>query len=479
MSHDLREMIPQIRAAAERGQAERILLDLLSIWPSNRAPALAAAIARLSGRTLRREIAPDIRAWHQIASRCDPLSVADLLSGPISLQPSALCKQLRALERFPPDPRVARLAERALAQMQHSQLPLTAQATVAARALLYRHGPSAHPDVDPLVQELSAAAALPPSPEEELLTAIYADPDSDGPRHVYADWLQQQGDPMGHHLSLALSGAQMPVSYGANPSLQRFICHHMGILAQGALSYRRGFVDRVVVSHGPLNIEMPGWSLVEEVEIHEPSEETAREMPKLAQLPRLRLVDLRLLGQSEDTLRVFWPTLERIAPRELGLWAIPASARAQLSTWPSLRCLWRHVYRTPVPIDAGALPALSAPLDLGLWSHSQSTSALLSLALRAAPSAPEQIREIRVQRPHLAGKGLLGLSIALSRDERGELRRLSIRGVCAAHIRELQRIVPRDCGEQISGVSVEAHPGEPPEVGLLAGEALALALGRS
>jgi uncharacterized protein (TIGR02996 family) len=40
--------------------------------------------------------------------------------------------------------------------------------------------------------------------EDDLVAAIRADPDSDVPRMVYADWLQQQGDPLGEWIALSL-----------------------------------------------------------------------------------------------------------------------------------------------------------------------------------------------------------------------------------------------------------------------------------
>lgn len=39
-----------------------------------------------------------------------------------------------------------------------------------------------------------------------MLAAIEAAPDEDGPRLVYADWLQQRGDPRGEFIALQLAG---------------------------------------------------------------------------------------------------------------------------------------------------------------------------------------------------------------------------------------------------------------------------------
>lgn len=42
--------------------------------------------------------------------------------------------------------------------------------------------------------------------EDAMLAAIEAAPDEDGPRLVYADWLQQRGDPRGEFIALQLAG---------------------------------------------------------------------------------------------------------------------------------------------------------------------------------------------------------------------------------------------------------------------------------
>lgn len=46
--------------------------------------------------------------------------------------------------------------------------------------------------------------------EDELLAAIQAEPDSDAPRLVYADWLQSQGDPLGEYIALSLRQTEDP-----------------------------------------------------------------------------------------------------------------------------------------------------------------------------------------------------------------------------------------------------------------------------
>lgn len=59
------------------------------------------------------------------------------------------------------------------------------------------------------LKERSLAAIFGPelSPEEDaMLAAIDAAPDDDGPRSIYADWLQERGDPRGEFIALQRSG---------------------------------------------------------------------------------------------------------------------------------------------------------------------------------------------------------------------------------------------------------------------------------
>ena len=44
--------------------------------------------------------------------------------------------------------------------------------------------------------------------EEDLLAAVYEDPASDAPRAVYADWLLDQGHPLGEFIQLQLARAK-------------------------------------------------------------------------------------------------------------------------------------------------------------------------------------------------------------------------------------------------------------------------------
>ncbi len=58
--------------------------------------------------------------------------------------------------------------------------------------------------------------------EAEFLAAVYAAPDDDGPRGVYADWLVGRGDPRGEFIALQLSKAdKSPRALARERSLER------------------------------------------------------------------------------------------------------------------------------------------------------------------------------------------------------------------------------------------------------------------
>jgi uncharacterized protein (TIGR02996 family) len=44
--------------------------------------------------------------------------------------------------------------------------------------------------------------------EDKLLAEVYASPDDDAPRLVYADWLQERDDPRGEFIALQIARAR-------------------------------------------------------------------------------------------------------------------------------------------------------------------------------------------------------------------------------------------------------------------------------
>ena len=122
------------------------------------------------------------------------------------------------------------------------------------------------------VGELGKARPSPAANEVALLEAIYANPDDDAPRLVYADWLQERGDPRGEFIAMQLSSKRDPAA--ENALVKKHKKAWLGPLASilgGDLEFRRGFPakgaakfrhQRDAEQYGALR----EWATVEELE---------------------------------------------------------------------------------------------------------------------------------------------------------------------------------------------------------------------
>src|SRR3712207_2179231 len=93
---------------------------------------------------------------------------------------------------------------------------------------------------------------------QTLLDLVCADPDDDGPRLVYADWLDERGAPRGEFVRVQLALARLPATDPRRAELiqrekELLDAHREEWLAPfrplvSAAEFRRGFVDEVKVS---------------------------------------------------------------------------------------------------------------------------------------------------------------------------------------------------------------------------------------
>lgn len=118
--------------------------------------------------------------------------------------------------------------------------------------------------------------------EEDLLAEIFAAPDDDGPRAVYADWLSERGDPRGEFITLQLRGIDL--------ARQAELIAQHGRAFAGALEpfvyrkapriFERGFLASATLQPKLSEDQMwmaitrPEWSLVHTLDIR-----TARDRP--------------------------------------------------------------------------------------------------------------------------------------------------------------------------------------------------------
>jgi len=116
---------------------------------------------------------------------------------------------------------------------------------------------------------------------DKLLEAIYAAPDDDTPRSVYADWLQDQGDPHGELIMLQLSRLRAPPSRAALRRERALIAQHRqawlgplwDVVRRTHIRFERGFADELVLrplmkpKHRALATGEPRWRTVRTLDV--------------------------------------------------------------------------------------------------------------------------------------------------------------------------------------------------------------------
>ncbi|AEI63690.1 TIGR02996 domain-containing protein [Corallococcus macrosporus] len=89
---------------------------------------------------------------------------------------------------------------------------------------------------------------------QQLLAAVVAQPEEDAPRLVYADHLQQQGDPRGEFIAVQVALAAEPASpprraegpgLGVGAPARRAWRAELGLNPRQAGDFRRGFIEAV------------------------------------------------------------------------------------------------------------------------------------------------------------------------------------------------------------------------------------------
>ncbi|MBK7399055.1 MAG: TIGR02996 domain-containing protein [Myxococcales bacterium] len=208
--------------------------------------------------------------------------------------------------------------------------------------------------------EIRALLPAPPAhPEAPLLAAIVAAPDDDGPRLVYADWLQERGDKLGEWIAVEVGLARTPGDrklVARRKALTRthadraaLIAPVRPILQYGDWSYERGMLKRIevqeiAVSDRPL-LAHPRFATVEEIEFLRTSDEDVLHWLRTPALPSLRRVRVD---------------------------SIVFAALASGPPVPTLRHVSTHAEQLPPPdptiADAPGLPSLCV-LEFYSWSH--------------------------------------------------------------------------------------------------------------
>src|SRR6266511_6221714 len=94
--------------------------------------------------------------------------------------------------------------------------------------------------------------------EDAFLQAVLDEPDDDAPRLIYADWLEERGDPRGEFIRVQCALARLPPDDPRRPELrareQALLAEHRDAwlapireLADGDGKFHRGFVEQVTL----------------------------------------------------------------------------------------------------------------------------------------------------------------------------------------------------------------------------------------
>jgi uncharacterized protein (TIGR02996 family) len=303
------------RDALDAGDVREGIRHLLGFWRDAPVPVVADQIAELDA-ALRPDLIDDQQTWLDaaIAPSDDDFGVIarSLLVTPRARAEERLVAAVRA--GWPPDPRLGVVLQGAMTKVRwtaNSSRPTwevlfalldqsedprfldwvpAFDVRPAQREWLVEHFqtprtrarfPAGAPSLsaaDAVLWDEVVAASAPPAVAlgvddtlESLLAGVYADPTSDGPRLVLADWLLERGDPRGEFIAAQCVGR--PLSRELVALLKKHEHEWTGpigsVLAKKR-SYRRGFLAAATVRFKqPQDVtavgEHPAWATVDEL----------------------------------------------------------------------------------------------------------------------------------------------------------------------------------------------------------------------
>lgn len=273
-----------------------------------------------------------------------------------------------------------------------------ARLDAADAAVLDAAGPAPSP---------SAKKAGSPRSDAELLAMVYAAPDEDDPRLVFADALSERGDPRGEFIVLQIERAR---GRGSEAQLAREIELHdadakrratwaLPLANGGNCRFARGFPVRVALNPTTAKkiVGDPAWATVHE----------AADLERVSGKVGLELLDHPAAAGLRSITRLpEWGA--KLAPKErvfeqVVMRYLPSAA--QLALWPKLERLELEFATTAPKLPVGLLA--SAPRLRELVFDSQATIEAESLAsapqltaldVRLSPLAPDALTPLRALR---------------------------------------------------------------------------------
>lgn len=419
-------------AALDGGDLPGARAALVEAWQHARSPRLADCVAALDLRErddVRRRL--DAAVTPRVTSTRERLAPLLELDDP---RVTAFC--IEALERLPfVTPGAQGLLEALLETVERYQdtrllaravpvreglrtrLPRLAMreallsrfdAVVAVLAALPTPAPS--PLERQLVERL-AGLRRPARDAESLLAAVYAAPDDDGPRLVYADWLLEQGDPRGEFISLQFKRRRGEQTTADEAHEAALLKKHgktwLGPLApvcSFGKGYSRSTFERGFLSTADIMLSVgkklePLWRAREWATVEELDGSWPLELLERAPLAGLRRLDRVLSHETLERLRRVRPPLP---VREATVDSNPASWSAAKRAFPRLDTLRVWLQLVPTLEQLELLSGLGlAKLQVNLAWNSPSAAhndAALPGLLKALATTPLAFERLVIQR---------------------------------------------------------------------------------
>jgi uncharacterized protein (TIGR02996 family) len=326
---------PALERALAATTADEILVCLLDAWRACRAPEIADLVDAASARARRERPARSLALtrsarddqWDQVAKTGDPVELPWLLenflvagsaSGWVNTDATPRLEMIATRADDPrvvpalvaccgdatlswersrwtivfeliartSDPRVATSVERLLADRRSvaetsPELAWRMRSLAAVLPALLRSAPPGLPAPDPdLLSRLAAKLELDRTTSSTVavfLREVYAAPDDDGPRTVYADWLIERGDPRGELISLQLGRARGQTTSAGKLRERTLLAKYARAwigeiepaVAKTRFAFERGFLWRCggqwqTLAARPELMTHPAWATVRE-----------------------------------------------------------------------------------------------------------------------------------------------------------------------------------------------------------------------
>lgn len=424
-------LVTQLERAAKALEKtpEKALQALIAAWAERPLPEVAALVERFEAALPSPAFDGDTKAFTKLAKKAGPSDVGSLARAIVAGKTADTIARLEALRAFRDDPRVSqallellklvpwtsngarpvwtktfdlitRIADpRFLAlapklpaewkfrenQREWMQLQLgrAVEAVTATRAKT-PVAPLTKPEAKAL-DELSARLKPQKKSSQQndaasLLAAIYANPDDDAARLVYADWCLERQDPHGEFITLQFKANKTKEESKREAELQKkHGAAWLGALAKVTLkdvTFRRGFPSKVVARFkGQRDVEQFGdaveWATIEDLSWSLPgawSNEEGRWLEHVPKHARPRVLTVHRNG-FEQLLeaKAPWP-VERLDATTRDVEALRRFATSKL--FPKVTWLRLDDECPPLFLTRGWLQQVP---DVGVHTHSGET----------------------------------------------------------------------------------------------------------